>query len=136
MKGLFAGLGAGIFRQLAYGTPRMALYTIGLGKLSDADVKPNMAQKMALGSVSGATAALGSVPADVVMVRMAADAKAPADQRRNYTGVGNALLRVYKEEGLAALWSGTAPTVRVYFVCVRACLNLPVFYSKVYIKKS
>jgi len=45
------------------------------------------------------------------MVRMAADAKAPLELRRNYSNVINALVRITKEEGILSLWSGATPTV-------------------------
>jgi len=43
------------------------------------------------------------------------DSLLPPDQRRNYTGVGNALVRIVREEGVLALWRGCGPTV------LRAC---------------
>jgi hypothetical protein len=49
-------------------------------------------------------------------VRMAADAKAPLELRRNYSNVFGALIRIAKEEGVMKLWSGAGPTV------VRGCL--------------
>ena len=58
----------------------MALYTIGLGKMTAADPDgkpPGFIGKMLLGSGAGGVASLCGVPADVVMVRMAADAKEP-----------------------------------------------------------
>eukprot|EP00004_Rigifila_ramosa_P017645 TRINITY_DN4306_c0_g1_i1.p1 TRINITY_DN4306_c0_g1~~TRINITY_DN4306_c0_g1_i1.p1 ORF type:complete len:166 (-),score=43.09 TRINITY_DN4306_c0_g1_i1:59-556(-) len=42
---------------------------------------------------------------------MQTDGTLPAAQRRNYTGVGNALTRIVKEEGFFSLWKGCAPTV-------------------------
>lgn len=35
----------------------------------------------------------------------------PAEKRRNYTGLTNALVRIVKEEGLTTLWRGSYPTV-------------------------
>ena len=111
VKGIYAGLEAGLFRQVCYGSPRMALYTIGLSKIAEPGKPPSFLAKLTLGSAAGAAASVLGVPADVVMVRMAADAKAPAVQRRNYAGVFQALGRIAREEGIRALWSGTGPTM-------------------------
>ena len=42
---------------------------------------------------------------------MQADGRLPAHERRNYTGVGNALFRMVKQDGVLSLWTGSAPTV-------------------------
>lgn len=43
--------------------------------------------------------------------RMMADGRLPADQRRNYKHVGDAFLRISREEGVATLWRGCGPTI-------------------------
>jgi solute carrier family 25 oxoglutarate transporter 11 len=50
-------------------------------------------------------------PADLALIRMQSDGLKPKDQRANYRGVGDALMRIAKNEGVAALWSGAYPTV-------------------------
>jgi len=50
-------------------------------------------------------------PADLALIRMQADGTLPLAQRRNYTGVFNALSRIVSEEGFFALWKGCLPTV-------------------------
>src|ERR1700676_3488821 len=50
-------------------------------------------------------------PADVALIRMQADNILPPDQRRYYTGVVNALVRIVKEEGVGGMFSGTMPVV-------------------------
>jgi solute carrier family 25 oxoglutarate transporter 11 len=47
---------------------------------------------------------------------MGADSKKPEAERRNYKNVVDAITRIGKEEGVAALWSGAGPTI------ARACL--------------
>jgi hypothetical protein len=42
---------------------------------------------------------------------MQADTTLPADQRRNYKGVGDALARIVREEGAGGLFTGAGPTV-------------------------
>jgi len=44
-------------------------------------------------------------------VRFQADGTLPVDQRRNYKHVFDAMSRIVKEEGVLALWLGSAPTV-------------------------
>ena len=63
-------------------------------------------------------------PADLALVRMQADARLPAAERRNYKNVVDAFKRISSEEGVLALWRGATPTV------IRACvLNLAMLSS-------
>ena len=116
VRGLYAGISAGIFRQLTYGGPRMALYPILLEKFAVKGEQMSFGKKLSLGSAAGGSAALMGVPAEVCLVRMGADSKKPVAERRGYKHVFDALVRIAREEGVAALWSGAAPTV------ARACL--------------
>uniref|UniRef100_M4BM04 Uncharacterized protein n=1 Tax=Hyaloperonospora arabidopsidis (strain Emoy2) TaxID=559515 RepID=M4BM04_HYAAE len=50
-------------------------------------------------------------PADIVNIRMQADSRLPAEKRRNYKHAVDGLLRVEKEEGLAALLRGVRPNM-------------------------
>lgn len=75
-----------------------------------ADVLP-LSYKAVIGMAAGGIASVVGTPADVALVRMQADNMLPAAQRRNYTGVGNALTRIVREEGVLSLWRGAAPTV-------------------------
>lgn len=42
---------------------------------------------------------------------MTADGRLPLAERRNYSGVFNALLRITREEGVLTLWRGCIPTM-------------------------
>ena len=42
---------------------------------------------------------------------MQSDSTLPMDKRRNYKGVGDALTRIVKEEGVGGLFKGAGPTV-------------------------
>lgn len=42
---------------------------------------------------------------------MTADGRLPLNERRNYTGVFNALMRITREEGILTLWRGCVPTM-------------------------
>ena len=68
---------------------------------------------------AGGMAAIFGVPADLVLIRLQADQTLPVEQRRNYTGLGNALWRIATEEGPKALFKGAVPTiVRAVFLNV------------------
>lgn len=61
-----------------------------------------------------ATGAIGSAianPTDVALIRFQADNNLPADKRRNYKNVFDALFRMYREEGIRGMWTGATPTI-------------------------
>lgn len=66
---------------------------------------------MCLGMVAGGVGAFVGTPAEVSLIRMTADGRLPPAERRNYTGVFNALSRMVKEEGILTLWRGCVPTI-------------------------
>jgi len=45
------------------------------------------------------------------LIRMTADGRLPPAERRNYSNVINALVRITKEEGVLTLWKGVLPTM-------------------------
>lgn len=80
--------------------------------LSSGDGAPLPLHLKALaGITAGGVGAVVGNPAEVALVRMMADGRAPTAERRGYTSVFDALGRVTREEGLATLWRGTLPTV-------------------------
>lgn len=110
--GVYQGLGAALLRQATYTTTRLGVYT----QLNDAYVEkyqksPNLLASMGMGVVAGACGAAVGTPAEVSLIRMTADKMLPEAERRNYKGVGNALARITREEGLFALWKGCIPTI-------------------------
>lgn len=44
------------------------------------------------------------------MVRMQSDARLPAAERLGYKHIGDALVRIAKEEGVRTYWRGATPT--------------------------
>lgn len=60
---------------------------------------------------AGACGAFVGTPAEVALVRMTSDGRLPVEQRRNYTNVINALVRITREEGILVLWRGAIPTM-------------------------
>jgi solute carrier family 25 (mitochondrial oxoglutarate transporter), member 11 len=110
--GLYAGLSAGVLRQVFYATSRFGLFeTIRdmvheyRGGYTDAPAR------VAIGAVTGGMAAYISCPMEVCVVRMSNDATRPVDQRRNYKNVFDTATRIVREEGVATFWRGSAPFV-------------------------
>ncbi|KAF3447224.1 hypothetical protein FNV43_RR12404 [Rhamnella rubrinervis] len=108
---LFSGVSATVLRQTLYSTTRMGLYDVLKQKWTDPD-SGNMplTRKISAGLIAGGIGAAVGNPADVAMVRMQADGRLPANQRRNYKGVGDAISRMAKQEGVASLWRGSGLT--------------------------
>ncbi|KAK3509426.1 hypothetical protein QTP70_034185 [Hemibagrus guttatus] len=112
VRGIYTGLSAGLLRQATYTTTRLGIYTILFEKLTKADgTPPNFFMKALIGMTAGATGAFVGTPAEVALIRMTADGRLPLDQRRGYTNVFNALIRITREEGVTTLWRGCIPTM-------------------------
>eukprot|EP00494_Astrolonche_serrata_P026126 UN26387 len=112
VRGLFKGLSASLLRQGVYSGTRFGAYDVFKNLLGAEPGKPiplylKIPAAMAAGTVG---AAVGN-PADLAMVRMQADGKAPPELRRNYKNVFDALIRVTREEGVLALWTGVQATI-------------------------
>ncbi|KAL6983146.1 Mitochondrial uncoupling protein 5 [Sarracenia purpurea var. burkii] len=109
---LFSGVSATVLRQTLYSTTRMGLYEIFKQKWSDpsSGTLP-LERKIAAGLIAGGIGAAIGNPADVAMVRMQADGRLPASQRRNYNGVVDAITRMSRQEGVTSLWRGSSLTV-------------------------
>jgi len=107
---LYAGLSAGCLRQVFYATSRLGLFET-FRDAAQRYRQTDFAQRFVLASVSGGCAALISCPVEVCLVRMSNDASLPAEQRRGYTGVFDALGRVLREEGAPAFYRGSQPFV-------------------------
>lgn len=109
---LYNGLSAGLLRQATYTTTRLGIYTWLFETFSNPDGSPpGFFMKAALGMTAGMTGAFVGTPAEVALIRMTSDGNLPVDQRRNYKSVFDALIRIFKEEGISALWRGAIPTM-------------------------
>lgn len=106
---LYDGVGAGVMRQVFYASSRFGLFETCRDKLHEVRGKTDFAGRVAVGAVTGATAAIISCPMEVATVRMSNDATLPADQRRNYKGVYDVVKRIATEEGAGAFYRGVAP---------------------------
>lgn len=121
---LFSGVSATVLRQCLYSTTRMGLYDILKKKWSpngDGASLP-LHRKIAAGLAAGGIGAAVGNPADVAMVRMQADGRLPLAERRNYRSVGDAILRMVRQEGVKSLWTGSTLTVNRAMIVTAAQL--------------
>lgn len=110
---LYKGLSAGLLRQATYTTARLGIFNSLSEYLKEANKGQNIPlwQKAAAGLTAGGLGALVGSPADLTLIRMQADATLPVEKRRGYKNVGDALVRIVKEEGVKGLFTGATPTV-------------------------
>ncbi|XP_063903816.1 mitochondrial 2-oxoglutarate/malate carrier protein [Zophobas morio] len=108
---MYTGLSAGLLRQATYTTTRLGVYSWLFETFSQEGKPPSFLAKAALGMAAGMVGAFVGTPAEVSLIRMTADGRLPANERRNYKNVFDALLRITKEEGLLTLWRGAIPTM-------------------------
>lgn len=112
LRGIYTGLSAGLLRQATYTTTRLGIYTVLFERLTGSDgTPPGFLLKALIGMTAGATGAFVGTPAEVALIRMTADGRLPAEQRRGYKNVFNALIRITREEGIPTLWRGCIPTM-------------------------
>ncbi|KAF8570927.1 hypothetical protein P879_04385 [Paragonimus westermani] len=109
---IYSGLSAGLLRQATYSTVRLGSYTTLLEYFSGPEGKnPTFVVKLACAMTSGIIGSFIGTPTEVCLIRMTSDGRLSLSERRNYTNVFNALLRIFREEGLTALWRGAVPTM-------------------------
>jgi solute carrier family 25 oxoglutarate transporter 11 len=107
---LYTGLSAGILRQLTYTTTRLGIFRTITDSI-DAKRKRTFLDTTLASLVAGGIGSIVGTPADLALIRMQADGTLPPEQRRNYTGVFNALGRIIKEEGFIHMFRGCTPVV-------------------------
>ncbi|KAF2453756.1 mitochondrial 2-oxoglutarate/malate carrier protein-like protein [Lineolata rhizophorae] len=112
---LYTGLSAGLLRQAVYTTARLGFFDTFMKALTknaeSKQTKVGFFERAGAGLAAGGLAAFVGNPADLSLIRMQSDGLKPAAQRANYTSVIDALVRISKNEGIAALWAGCYPTV-------------------------
>jgi len=107
---LYTGLGAGLLRQIFYGTSRFGLFEVFRDEL--AKYRPtDIWSRLSTGMLSGGIAALISCPAEVTLVRISNDSTLPKESRRNYKNVLDAFQRILREEGAKTFFTGVGPFV-------------------------
>ena len=112
IKGFYRGVTATWLRQALFSTSRFALndkIQSSLGRSKGSDI--SAFKKIFASGIAGCVASSISCPADVVLVRMQADGKLPADQRRGYRNVLSGIRTIAVEEGMASLYRGLRPLV-------------------------
>ncbi len=110
---LYRGLPAAVIRQFFFAAIRVGLF-FNAADYIKATKKKNTLTIMESTVSSLGAAAIGIttvMPFDVIFVRFQAEGALPASQKRGYTGLGNAMSRIIKEEGVATLWRGLLPAV-------------------------
>lgn len=112
---LYTGLSAGLLRQAVYTTARLGIFDTIMGSMT-ARAKAEgrqigFSERATAGLTAGGIAAMIGNPADLALIRMQSDGLKPLAERKNYKSVIDALSSIAKGEGVAALWSGAAPTV-------------------------
>ncbi|BGP66437.1 hypothetical protein NBRC10512_002497 [Rhodotorula toruloides] len=118
-RGAYAGLSASILRQMTYSLTRFGVYDELKKRLTKRHPvgQPLPAWEMAAAaSVAGGLGGLAGNPADVILVRMTADAAKPAAERLGYKHCFDGVFRIIREEGASALFRGVGPN------CARAIL--------------
>jgi solute carrier family 25 oxoglutarate transporter 11 len=114
-KDLYTGLSAGLLRQAVYTTARLGIFDTLMGilvKRAEArSAKIGFKERAFAGLTAGGLGAFIGNPADLALIRMQSDGLRPTAERANYRGVGDALTRIARTEGVRQLWTGASPTV-------------------------
>ncbi|KAA0163579.1 hypothetical protein FNF27_00312 [Cafeteria roenbergensis] len=110
MRGFYAGYGSTVLREIPFDAIEFGLYELMKRKLVQHRRRDLVLwENAALGSVAGGVAAALTTPLDVVKTRLMTQTNTAVADR--YTGVVDALRRVYATEGPMALLSGIGPRV-------------------------
>ena len=89
VRGLYAGCSASLLRQCSYGTARLGIYGVLFDHFSsdptfsEAGAPPPFLLKAAIGATAGSLGSIIGTPFDLALVRMAADKRLPAAERRS-----------------------------------------------------
>jgi len=109
---MYAGLGAGLTRQVVYTGARLGLFDIFTEKSKDKQFENvnGFAKRSVCALSAGGIAAVMGTPADLALIRMQSDSMLPMEQRRNYRGVFHALGSIAGADGVTGLFKGWLPT--------------------------
>jgi solute carrier family 25 oxoglutarate transporter 11 len=121
---LYKGLSAAYLRQWMYGSGRMGIYSYLFNehKKKNDGALPSLGLKLAFGATAGSIGSFFGNPADIALVRMAADQKKPVAEQANYRGVSDVITRIVKADGVQGLWKGSITTMARAAV-MGSCLN-------------
>ncbi|WOL02028.1 mitochondrial uncoupling protein 1 isoform X1 [Canna indica] len=113
LTALWKGLVPGLHRQCLYGGLRIGLYepvkAFFVGDSFVGDIP--LFIKILAGFTTGALAIAVANPTDLVKVRLQAEGKLLPGMPRRYLGALDAYLKIIKQEGLGALWTGLGPNI-------------------------
>ena len=109
----YRGLPAALMRQFFFASLRLGLYFNYADYLKAKQKKDVISlPESVVGSLATAAIGISAVmPFDVIFTRFQSDSAVPVAQRRGYTGLGNAMSRIIKEEGAITLWRGITPAI-------------------------
>lgn len=113
---LYNGLSAAVTRHAIFSTARFGIYDSLKRHLQPPTATANTPlpfhHRLLATSTAGATAAAIGCPLDAALVRMQADARLPASQRRNYRNVMDAVARTVREDGVRhGVYNGARPFI-------------------------
>lgn len=115
IRGFYKGLDSALVRQSTYTTARFGVYLnvtqYMQRNLPEGQKTISFGQKCLASLLAGGIGAFVGNPADLALIRLQTDATLPADQRRHYKHVGDAFIRICREEGVTSLWRGVGPTI-------------------------
>ena len=111
LLGFYKGIDSALFRQATYSTARLGLYKYLFNKRKEEKGEVLTIEKVGISLFAGFIGSMIGNPSDLVLVRFQSDSFLPENQRRNYKNIFQAFFRIIKEEGVATLWRGSAPTV-------------------------
>lgn len=113
---LFKGLQPALVRQSTYGSLRYGLYGPIKNSMGIAPGQPvPLWKKVVAGGGAGAVASAIANPTDLLKVRLQTDGMLRGPDGtllpKRFSGLGDAFMKVAKEEGILAFWTGVGPTV-------------------------
>jgi Mitochondrial carrier protein len=127
--------GAVLWRDVPYGGLQIALYEFGRQYVSShgavLGVEPGVLADVITGAIAGMVAAMLTTPADVLVTRLSVQNPQSYLETRRYMGVWSTLLRIVRDDGVGALFSGVlqrgiyyAPLIGLFFALYEATRNV------------
>ncbi|EGR32123.1 hypothetical protein IMG5_095380 [Ichthyophthirius multifiliis] len=109
---LYSGLNAGLQRQMVFASIRIGLYEPVRNFYSSKEElgQTPLYKKILAGLTTGCIGIMVANPTDLVKIRLQAEGKKPAGERR-YNGVLDAYTKIVRTQGAAGLWQGLAPNI-------------------------
>ena len=111
LRQFYKGLDSALVRQVTYTTTRLGVYKTLFNREQQLNGSVSVFKKSVFGLAARFIGSIVGNPADLILIRLQSDSSLPIEQRRNYTGFGNAFSRIVKDEGVPALWKGSGPTI-------------------------